>query len=91
MRGAQFVRQWRVLIALRRQRWTLEQLARELQCSQRTIARDIEVLEAVGLPITTTVERRRGLTVEFLFAGNWPAWPRNEVAPVADLKSTGAL
>jgi membrane protein involved in colicin uptake len=54
----------------------------------RYTARDIEVLEAVGLPITTTIERRRGLTVEFLFAGDWPAWPRNQVAPVAELEHT---
>jgi biotin operon repressor len=87
-RGAQFVRQWRVLIALRRHRWTLEQLATELQCSQRTLMRDIEVLEAVGLPITTAVERRRGIKGEFFFAGDWPAWPRNEVAPVAELSSS---
>lgn len=32
-------------------RWGTEDLAREIECSQRTIFRDIEVLSAAGIPV----------------------------------------
>jgi len=32
-------------------RWGTEDLAREVECSQRTIFRDIEILSAAGIPI----------------------------------------
>lgn len=32
-------------------RWGPEDLARELECSQRTIFRDIEILSAAGIPV----------------------------------------
>jgi predicted DNA-binding transcriptional regulator YafY len=33
-------------------RWGPDDLAREIDCSQRTIFRDVEILSAAGIPIT---------------------------------------
>ncbi len=33
-------------------RWGPEDLAREIECSERTIYRDIEILSAAGIPVT---------------------------------------
>jgi len=58
-RGQQQIRQWRLLhlLASRRGR-TIPELMREVGCSRRTAWRDLEVLQAVGFPITNERDGR---------------------------------
>lgn len=83
----QFIRQWKLLVILRRGWWTLDQLADQLDCSTRTIRRDLVALQTVPLPI---VERRnedeQGLDEPALWSvGAIDAWPRREATPVKDV------
>jgi hypothetical protein len=50
-RCSQIIRQWRLLVLLRRAPRTLSELARLLDCHQRTVRRDLYALQAVPLPI----------------------------------------
>jgi predicted DNA-binding transcriptional regulator YafY len=56
-RGDQLARQWRVLhiLGARGGRTVLE-LAREIECSLRTLWRDLAVLQAAGFPLTTDTD-----------------------------------
>ena len=54
MRGKQFVRQWRLLLMLRRSPRPLSALARALDCHERTVRRDLEVLQSVPLPVVSS-------------------------------------
>ena len=58
-RGQQQIRQWRLLhlLASRRGR-TIPELMQEIGCSRRTAWRDLEVLQAVGFPITNERDGR---------------------------------
>jgi hypothetical protein len=47
----QIIRQWRLLVLLRRAPRTLPELAQLLECTERTVRRDIYALQAVPLPI----------------------------------------
>lgn len=53
-RGNQVTRQWRLIQLLERSRRGLafEELARELDCTTRTVMRDLDHLQAVGFPVT---------------------------------------
>jgi hypothetical protein len=76
-RGAQFERQWRLLVLLRRAPQTLQGLARELGCTTRTVRRDLDMFERVPLPIVRLSENgpvRWGI-------GGMDAWPRGDVLP----------
>ena len=51
-RGAPLIRQWSLLRLLAKSRYiTVPILSTELNCSRRTIRRDLLVLEAAGFPI----------------------------------------
>jgi predicted DNA-binding transcriptional regulator YafY len=50
-RCSQIIRQWRLLVLLRRAPRTLSELAKLLDCHQRTVRRDLYALQAVPLPI----------------------------------------
>lgn len=86
MRNNQFIRQWRLLVLLRRGPKTLKQLARALDCCERTIRRDLEALQAVPLPIV-----RQGSASDnerdkpWALAKSFPEWPRDEETPVREL------
>ena len=95
VRGSQFVRQWRLVLLLRRGQQTLADLSRELDCSQRTVRRDLAVLESIPLPITSW----RGNNEGGIDAGGtvyWaldamPEWPRRAVAPVRQLDERASV
>jgi len=86
----------RVLVFLRQRPHTLEELARMLSCSKRTIRRDLYALQRVPFPIESrfpTGEHHRRLGVRACdqnewFLGEVPAWPRREVAPIADVAAS---
>ena len=52
-RGDQVTRQWRLIQLLERSRrgLTFDELARELDCTTRTVMRDLEHVQAVGFPV----------------------------------------
>jgi predicted DNA-binding transcriptional regulator YafY len=52
-RGNQVTRQWRLIQLLERSRCglTFDELARELDCTSRTVMRDLEHIQAVGFPV----------------------------------------
>ena len=83
VRGSQAVRQWQLLVELRRGPRTLEQLAAVLGASQRTVYRDIVGLEAVPFPIVRT-EGSAGVVWS---VGCMRSWPRNEPTPIASLEA----
>lgn len=60
MRGDQLSRQWRLIQRLARSRYgaTPEDLAQELECTRRTVYRDLDALMYAGFPVTS--ERRDG-------------------------------
>ena len=52
-RGNQLIRQWRALLILSMHGGrSVDELAGEVGCSRRTLWRDLEVLQAVGFPVT---------------------------------------
>lgn len=85
------LRMWRELLLLRSQPHTLEDLARKLSVSARTIRRDLKALQAIPLPIQTRFpeegHRRhvRAVEPQLWYLGEIAEWPRREVVPVADL------
>jgi hypothetical protein len=81
-RGAQFVRQWRLLVSLRRGPKTLTALSGELDCCERTVRRDLEVLQAVSLPI---VSERTGDDGTKWGVLEMLAWPFDSVVPGGEL------
>lgn len=60
MRGDQLARQWRLIQGLARSRFGvgLDDLAAELECTKRTVYRDLDALQYAGFPITS--EKRDG-------------------------------
>lgn len=83
-RGTLVARQWRLLILLRRGRWTLPALARELEVCARTVQRDLAALSDVPFPIVKTGTARWNArwTLDAM-----PEWPRNERTPVRELRA----
>jgi predicted DNA-binding transcriptional regulator YafY len=79
-RGALVVRQWRLLVLLRRGPHTIPQLARELGVAERTVFRDLNALESVPFPLL-----RDGLQSVTLAA--MPEWPRRETTPVQEIRA----
>ena len=81
-RCTQFVRQWKILCALRRCPQTLEDLAALCGCTTRTTRRDLHVLSEAGLPVGNWMyDNADGLWG----LGSIPEWPRSERAPVREL------
>ncbi len=60
MRGDQLSRQWRLFQRLARSRFGvgLEDLARDLECTKRTVYRDLDALQLAGFPVMS--EKRDG-------------------------------
>ncbi len=83
-RGNPFLRQWRILVLLRRSRRTLEELAAEAGCSTRTTRRDLEVLQAAGLPIYTERGEELGALL-YWRVHPFSQWPAGELTPVEEL------
>lgn len=69
MRGDQLARQWRLIQRLARSRAGvgLEALIDDLECTRRTVYRDLEALQLAGFPVTS--ERRDGRTFYRFVAG----------------------
>lgn len=85
VRGNALLRQWRLLVLLRRRR-TLHGLASALGVSTRTIRRDLAVLESVPFPLV------RARPESFDGAAVWSLstmqeWPKDEPCPVRELRS----
>jgi len=91
-RGNQFTRQWRLLQFLGRpQGFAVEEAARELRCTVRTVWRDLRVLQDAGFPIYDERDGRRGLwKVEEGFRDRLPI-PLSLPEVVALLVSHGAV
>lgn len=85
-RGAQFRRQWKLLIALRSERLTHKQLARRLAVTTRTVIRDLHVLIDVGLPVRSAGVGCRDDEKVF-WIGACAKWPRDEASPVLELRA----
>lgn len=79
LRGAGFVRTWRMVIRLRNQPHTIAALADAFEVTTRTIRRDLDVLQEAGLPLRCNGGRWS--------MGEIPEWPRREVAPVKALSA----
>jgi hypothetical protein len=92
-----FLRMWRIVVLLRCHPHTLHDLAVKLGVCTRTIRRDLKALQAVPLPIGGRFpegESRKGIQAQEPQLWSWgetPAWPRREVAPIANIGSAGAL
>ncbi|HVP31317.1 MAG TPA: WYL domain-containing protein [Myxococcota bacterium] len=69
MRGDQLARQWRLIQRLARSRAGvgLEDLASDLECTRRTVYRDLDALQFAGFPVTS--ERRDGRVFYRFVAG----------------------
>lgn len=58
-RGDQLIRQWKLLnILAARGGCTIQEMMREMQCSRRTVWRDLVVLQQAGFPLTTELDGR---------------------------------
>lgn len=83
------MRMWRVAVLLRRRPRTLTDLAHMVGASTRTIRRDLDVLQAAGLPIWT-VSREEDASdsgLRSLWAiGDMPEWPKGEPSPLQELR-----
>lgn len=89
-RGSQFVRQWRLLVLLRGSPRTLKWLADELGVHQRTIRRDLEVLQDAGMPIGSlgrNDESGWDASQSMWFIGHIPEWPKRQATPTEMLRS----
>ena len=101
-RRNQFIRQWRLLVLLRRRPHTLPELAAALRCCQRTVRRDIYALQAVPLPIASKWPAGEGVDPSpvkgrpysglIIDANVWslgamPEWPRNDEVPSDELSA----
>jgi predicted DNA-binding transcriptional regulator YafY len=55
VRGDQLARQWRLIQRLARSRFGvgLDELARDLECTRRTVYRDLDALQYAGFPVTS--------------------------------------
>jgi len=89
-RRAQFVRQWRILLALRQAPRTLVELAELMAVHPRTVRRDLMALQRVPLPVTSQFDGRsrqgiRSSDPNVWCLGETPAWPRHECFPMAEL------
>lgn len=79
MRGDQLSRQWRLFQTLARSRYGvgLEALASDLECTKRTVYRDLDALSLAGFPLTS--EKRDGRVfyrlVETFRVGDVPFTP----------------
>jgi predicted DNA-binding transcriptional regulator YafY len=98
-----FVRQWRLLVLLRRGPKSLKQLSRALDCHERTVRRDLYALQAAGLPITSRFAANEGTDPSPLKDRPWRGfgepepnawficgmaeWPNDEVLPVDELRA----
>jgi hypothetical protein len=82
LRGSQFKRQWDLLVELRSRAWTLSTLAKKFNCCERTIRRDLELLQAVGFPIYHVVGGAEWGESLYWKLGPMNEWPKSEVAPV---------
>lgn len=80
-RGNAFLRQWRILVMLRRHRQTLDQLAKACGCTTRSIRRDLDVLLEAGFPIHDV--RIDG--VSYWKVLSIAGWPRGETTPTQDM------
>ena len=60
-RGDQLSRQWKIIHTLIASSYgkTVPDLAEELDCTRRTVYRDLEALQAGGFPITTQTRDNR--------------------------------
>ena len=69
MRGDQLARQWRLIQLLARRRYGvgLDDLAAELECTKRTVYRDLDALQFAGFPVTS--EKRDGRVLYRLIEG----------------------
>lgn len=85
MRGDQLTRGWRLLVLLRRRRWTIDELASELGVNSRTVRRYLYLLRDVGLPVQN-VGSARGPDTGLWTVGAVPSWPRREQTPTLDLR-----
>jgi predicted DNA-binding transcriptional regulator YafY len=77
------VRQWRLLVLLRRGPQTIEQIARALSVCHRTVYRDLDALAAVPFPIERRINGARHEQTALLAM---PEWPRNEATPTQDFR-----
>ena len=76
--GSQVLRQWQLLLELRKGPRSKYELADVLGASDRTVYRDILTLEAAGFPLIATEGQRPVLWS----LASMRAWPRNEPYPV---------
>lgn len=85
---------WRIVVLLRAKPHTLEDLAKALSASERTIRRDILALQAVPLPIESRFppvgSRSPRFGVQVHRRNEWfirasAEWPEGSPVPVADL------
>lgn len=86
-RNEMVVRQWRLLVLLRRQRWTLPALAAHCGVCERTIRRDLTALQAVPLPIVFEPAEPRSRKPAVWALASASAWPRNEATPVREVRA----
>src|SRR4051812_13073160 len=96
-RCSQIIRQWRLLVLLRRAPRTLSELAKLLDCHQRTVRRDLYALQAVPLPIGNKypagegvdpcpIAGRHGDRENVWAIGVMEAWPRSDEVPTDELE-----
>jgi hypothetical protein len=85
VRGNALLRQWRLLVRLRsRYGRSINELAREFGVTTRTIRRDLEVLQAVPMPL---VRVRLGIDGPARWRiGTVPGWPEEEPSPTEDVR-----
>lgn len=101
-RGNQIIRQWRLLVLLRRAPRTLPELAQLLECTERTVRRDIYALQAVPLPIGNKYPAGEGMDpgpmkgrphpkgrlwdANVWAIGVMDEWPRTDELPARELR-----
>jgi predicted DNA-binding transcriptional regulator YafY len=83
-RGELIVRQWRLLVLLRRGPQSIAQIARALGVCHRTVYRDLDALAAVPFPIERRINGARREQTALLVM---PEWPRNQTTPTRELRA----
>lgn len=89
-RASQFVRMWKLLVLLRGGPRTLQSLAASVGASHRTVRRDLEALDSVGLPIgkfcAATDEEWLPNMSPLWYVGELAEWPKWQATPTEMLR-----
>jgi DeoR-like protein with HTH domain len=79
------VRVWQLIVLLRERSYTIPDLARRFRVSERTVRRDLWVLQRIPLPLRRSLDENEGERPPRFTLAAMAEWPRREVLPIKEL------